>query len=138
MATTIISRLTAWLQQEAGGLGLREVRSDGLDPAAHPAAVLRLVEQGGRYPVSEQRIELRVVVAGARPAELMNQLGSLSTAIRARISRFCLEQPELRSIRWQQTSYPRPASLAGGPVLASSVTELGLTAIAGNAQEVNA
>ena len=138
MATTIISRLGAWLQQEAGGLGLREVRTDGRDPTAHPAAVLRLVEAAGGYPVSEQQLELRILAAGARPAQLMQELSSLTMQLRSRISRFCLEQPELRSIRWLATDYPRPADLPGGPVLGSSVTRLGLTLIADNAGEVHA
>ncbi|MCB1216430.1 hypothetical protein KDL44_03505 [bacterium] len=138
MPTTIIARLSAWLQQEAGGLGLREVRMDGREPAAHPAVVLRLVGSTGNAPLVEQELELRVLAAGARPAELLARLSELTAGIRARISYFCLQQPELRSIRWLETQYPRPAELAGGPVLAASVSRLAMTAIAASAGEVSA
>lgn len=137
MATTITARLAAWLQQEAGGLGLREVRPDGRDPAAHPAVVLRMLSAGGTEPVSRQELELRIVAAGSRPDDLREQLARLTAALRSRLARFCLEQPELRSIRWLETSYPRPEGLAGGPVLASSVSRIGLTVVSANAQEVH-
>ncbi len=138
MAMPITGRLAAWLQQEAGGLGLREVRSDGREPTAHPAAVLRLLRSGGQYPIAEQEIELRIITAGARPAQLAEQLSGLTTSLQARLSRFCLEQPELRSIRWLETRYPRPRELPGGPLLASSISRLGMTLLADNAQEVPA
>ena len=106
--------------------------------ASRPAVVLRLVGSTGNAPLVEQELELRVLAAGARPAELLARLSELTAGIRARISYFCLQQPELRSIRWLETQYPRPAELAGGPVLAASVSRLAMTAIAASAGEVSA
>jgi hypothetical protein len=132
MATTIISRLSAWLQQESSGLGLREIRADGREPAALPAASLRMISSGGREPLIEQELELKLTISGARPADLAGALSELTALLRSRISRFCLEQTELRSLRWLETQYPRPVELPGGPVLASSVTRLGLTLLSGS------
>lgn len=131
MATTILSRLSAWLTDESSGLGLREIRADGREPAALPAASLRMISSSGREPLIEQQLELKLTIAGARPAELAAALSELTALVRSRISRFCLEQTELRSLRWLETQYPRPTELPGGPLLASSVTRLGLTLVSG-------
>ena len=140
MATAMMARLAAWLETNGTALGLREVRSDGRDPAALPAASLRLLGSGGHGPLSEQELELKLSLAGARPAELTAALSELTALARAQLSRFCLEQTELRSLRWLETAYPRPTELPGGPVLASSVSRLGLTMLSGStaAGEVNA
>lgn len=131
MPTAMITRLADWLEAESAALGLREVRADGAEPASLPAAGLRLLSSGGQAPLCEQELELRLSVSGARPAELTAALSTLTAAVRARLSRFCLEQPELRSLRWLETSYPRPAELPGGPVIASSLSRLGLTLLSG-------